>query len=65
MPTLRGWRPGTGDKSGAGSKEPLVTEAGREQELRQEGSEPPRHDQAPQHGSPTLQQPWENRKLEL
>lgn len=44
---MRGWTPGTEDKSRAGSREPPVMEPGREKELRQEGSEPPRHDQAP------------------
>lgn len=53
---MRGWTPGIRDKSGAGS---------REQELREEGSEPPWHDQAHQHQSHTPEQPWENRKPEL
>lgn len=44
---MRGWTPGTEDKSRAGSREPPVMEPGREKELRQEGSEPPQYDQAP------------------
>lgn len=53
---MRDWIPGIRDKGRTNR---------REQELRQEGSEPPWHDQAHQHQSHTPEQSWENRKPEL